>query len=130
MNDVPSTILKLQKHGENHCKKNMDKDFVDDPLVVKSKGAPKKNMKYKKRRRCSNCGVIEHYNKSCLKNNGGTHDDSVGENVNVNSSNLHSVPSKRRRKKESYMEEEHGESEEELDATNTIGKKRVRSCPK
>ncbi|XLU46201.1 hypothetical protein S245_041015, partial [Arachis hypogaea] len=30
-----------------------------------SKGAPKKNSKFKQRRRCSNCGVTGHYNKSC-----------------------------------------------------------------
>ncbi|XLR04623.1 hypothetical protein S83_070821, partial [Arachis hypogaea] len=40
-------------------------DYVVDPLVVKSKGAPVKNSKFKQQRRCSNCGVTGHYNKSC-----------------------------------------------------------------
>ncbi|RYR29122.1 hypothetical protein Ahy_B01g053434 [Arachis hypogaea] len=51
MNDFVNTITKLQ---------------IVDPLVVKSKGAPKKNSKFKQQRRCSNCGVTGHYNKSCL----------------------------------------------------------------
>ncbi|XP_020963450.1 uncharacterized protein LOC110265039 [Arachis ipaensis] len=65
MNDVVNSITKLQKRGENPRKGNLDDNYVVDPLVVKSKGAPKKNSKFKQRRRCSNCGVIGHYNKSC-----------------------------------------------------------------
>ncbi|XP_016164612.1 protein FAR1-RELATED SEQUENCE 5-like [Arachis ipaensis] len=65
INDVVNTITKLQKRGENSHKGNLDDDYVVDPLVVKSKGAPNKNSKFKQRRRCSNCDVIGHYNKSC-----------------------------------------------------------------
>ncbi|KAL4300472.1 hypothetical protein AHAS_Ahas17G0204300 [Arachis hypogaea] len=65
MNDVVNTITKLQKRGENPHNDNLDNDYIVDPLVVKSKGTPKKNSKFNQRRRCSNCGVIGHYNKSC-----------------------------------------------------------------
>ncbi|XLR11689.1 hypothetical protein S83_039627 [Arachis hypogaea] len=65
MNDVVNTITRLQKQGENPRNGNLDDDYVVDPLVVKSKGAPKKNSKFKQRRRCSNCGVTAHYNKCC-----------------------------------------------------------------
>ncbi|RYQ85064.1 hypothetical protein Ahy_B10g104565 [Arachis hypogaea] len=65
MNDVVNTITKLQKRGENPRNRNLDDDYVVDPLVVKSKGAPVKNSKFKQQRRCSNCGVTGHYNKSC-----------------------------------------------------------------
>ncbi|MED6172140.1 hypothetical protein PIB30_047291 [Stylosanthes scabra] len=70
VNDVSSTISKLQLHGEDNFKKNSDEDFIDRPLVVKSKGAPKRNIKFKQRRRCSNCCVIGHYNRSCPNYNG------------------------------------------------------------
>ncbi|XLS75432.1 hypothetical protein HN51_032297 [Arachis hypogaea] len=43
----------------------IEDDYVVDSLVVKSKGAPKKNSKFKQQRRCSNCGVTGHYKKSC-----------------------------------------------------------------
>ncbi|XLR07847.1 hypothetical protein S83_035785 [Arachis hypogaea] len=65
MNSVVDTITKLQKRGENPRNANLDDDCVGDPLVVKSKGAPKKNSKFKQQRKCSNCGVTGHYNKSC-----------------------------------------------------------------
>ncbi|XLU30066.1 hypothetical protein S245_066132 [Arachis hypogaea] len=65
MNVVVNTITKLQKRGKNPRNGNLDDDYVADPLVVKSKEAPKKNSKFKQQRRCSNCGVTGHYNKSC-----------------------------------------------------------------
>ncbi|RYR59513.1 hypothetical protein Ahy_A05g025405 [Arachis hypogaea] len=65
MNDVVNTITKLQKRGENSCNGNLDNDYIVDLLVVKSKGAPKKNSKFKQQRRCSNCGMTRHYNKNC-----------------------------------------------------------------
>ncbi|KAL4316142.1 hypothetical protein AHAS_Ahas15G0255500 [Arachis hypogaea] len=43
MNGIVNTITKLQKRGENPCNCNLDDDYVIDPLVVKSKGAPKKS---------------------------------------------------------------------------------------
>ncbi|XLR65453.1 hypothetical protein HN51_007958, partial [Arachis hypogaea] len=65
--DVACKNSKLQnsKRGENPGNGNLDEDYVVDPLVVKSMGAPKKNSKFKQQRRCSNCGVTRHYNKSC-----------------------------------------------------------------
>ncbi|RYQ84688.1 hypothetical protein Ahy_B10g104141 [Arachis hypogaea] len=65
MNEIVNTITKLQKQGENPCNGNLDDDYIVDPLVVKSKGAPKKNSKFKQQRKCSNCSVTGHYNKSC-----------------------------------------------------------------
>ncbi|RYR34700.1 hypothetical protein Ahy_A10g049694 [Arachis hypogaea] len=65
MNDVVNTITKFQKRGENPHHGNLNDDYIFDPLMVKSNGAPKKNSKFKQQRRCSNCNVTGNYNKSC-----------------------------------------------------------------
>ncbi|MED6158148.1 hypothetical protein PIB30_030205 [Stylosanthes scabra] len=89
MNDVASTISKLPLHGDDNFTKNADEDFIDDPLVVKSRGDPKRNTKFKQRRISSNCGVIGHYNRSCLNYDGANREDSlaaVGKAKNSNPS--------------------------------------------
>ncbi|RYR77949.1 hypothetical protein Ahy_A01g002664 [Arachis hypogaea] len=52
MNDIVNTITKLQKRGENPRNGNLDNDYAVDALVVKSKGAPKKNSKFKQQKKC------------------------------------------------------------------------------
>ncbi|MED6200664.1 hypothetical protein PIB30_087413 [Stylosanthes scabra] len=106
MNDVASTISKLQLHGEDDFKKNLDEDFIDEPLVVKSKGAPKRNTKFKQRRRCSNCGVIGHYNRSCPNYDGVNRGDSLAADGKAKSSHPSSATFMRRKRKVSYLEYE------------------------
>ncbi|XLR10620.1 hypothetical protein S83_038558, partial [Arachis hypogaea] len=88
MNSIVDTITKLQKRGENPCNANLDDDCVGDPLVVKSKGAPKKNSKFKQQRKCSNCGVIGHYNKSCPNAPGRIPKEPVDDDTETNISSI------------------------------------------
>ncbi|RYQ98572.1 hypothetical protein Ahy_B07g086319 [Arachis hypogaea] len=97
MNDVVNSITKLQKRGENPRKGNLDDNYVVDPLVVKSKGAPKKNSKFKQRRRCSNCGVIGHYNKSCPNVPGRISKEPVDDDTEKNISSHIDIPTKCKR---------------------------------
>ncbi|XLR11692.1 protein FAR1-RELATED SEQUENCE 9-like [Arachis hypogaea] len=97
MNDVVNTITKLQKQGENPRNGNLDGDYVVDPLVVKSKGAPKKNSKFKQRRRCSNCGVTGHYNKSSLNVLGRIPKEPVDDDTEKNISSHLDILIKRKR---------------------------------
>ncbi|RYR73014.1 hypothetical protein Ahy_A02g007271 [Arachis hypogaea] len=58
--------LRVSVRWTKNPKSDFMKSNVDDPSDSdKSKGAPKKNSKFKQQRRCSNCGVTRHYNKSC-----------------------------------------------------------------
>ncbi|QHO24956.1 Protein FAR-RED IMPAIRED RESPONSE [Arachis hypogaea] len=97
MNDVVNTITKLQKQGKNPRNGNLDDDYVVDPLVVKSKGAPKKNSKFKQRRRCSNCGVAGHYNKSCPNVLGRIPKESIDDDTEKNISSHLDMLTKRKR---------------------------------
>ncbi|MED6213067.1 hypothetical protein PIB30_089709 [Stylosanthes scabra] len=65
------------------CSRMMDIAFV------KSKGVPKRNTKFKYRRRCSNCGAIGHYNRSCPNNDDGNQDDSLAADAKARRSNTH-----------------------------------------
>ncbi|RYR25376.1 hypothetical protein Ahy_B02g059084 [Arachis hypogaea] len=94
MNSIVDTITKLQKRGENPCNANLDDDCVGDPLVVKSKGAPKKNSKFKQQRKCSNCGVIGHYNKSCPNAPGRIPKEPVDDDTETNISSI--LPKRKR----------------------------------
>ncbi|RYQ96468.1 hypothetical protein Ahy_B08g092231 isoform E [Arachis hypogaea] len=86
MNDIVNTITKLQKQGENPHKGDLDDDYIVDPLVVKSKGAPKKNSKFKQQRKCSNCGVPRHYNKSYPNVPGRIPKEKVDDDIEKNNS--------------------------------------------
>ncbi|XLR03739.1 hypothetical protein S83_069937 [Arachis hypogaea] len=73
------------------CSRLMDlayDDCVGDPLVVKSKGAPKKNSKFKQQRKCSNCGVTGHYNKSCPNAPGRIPKEPVDDDIETNISSI------------------------------------------
>ncbi|RYQ81952.1 hypothetical protein Ahy_B10g100539 [Arachis hypogaea] len=94
MNSVVDTITKLQKRGENPRNANLDDDCVGDPLVVKSKGAPKKNSKFKQQRKCSNCGVTGHYNKSCPNAPGRIPKEPVDDDTETNISSI--LPKRKR----------------------------------
>ncbi|XLU34122.1 hypothetical protein S245_070188 [Arachis hypogaea] len=69
-------------------------DCVGDPLVVKSKGAPKKNSKFKQQRKCSNCGVTGHYNKSCPNAPGRIPKEPVDDDTETNISSI--LPKRKR----------------------------------
>ncbi|MED6135136.1 hypothetical protein PIB30_043324 [Stylosanthes scabra] len=100
MNDVASTISKLQLHADENFTKNSEEDFIRDPLVVKSKGAPKtRNTKFKQIRRCSNCGVIGHCNRSCPNYDGPSQDGSLTADGRVKSSNPSSATFTEQRRK-------------------------------
>ncbi|XLT12883.1 hypothetical protein HN51_058573 [Arachis hypogaea] len=79
------------------CSRLMDlayDDCVGDPLVVKSKGAPKKNSKFKQQRKCSNCGVTGHYNKSCPNAPGRIPKEPVDDDTETNISSI--LPKRKR----------------------------------
>ncbi|XP_016206098.1 protein FAR1-RELATED SEQUENCE 5-like [Arachis ipaensis] len=97
MNVVVNTIRKLQKRGENSRNGNLDDDYIVDPLVVKSKGALKKNSKFKQQRRCSNCGVTGHYNKSCPNLPGRIPKEPVDDDTEKNISSHLDIFTKRKR---------------------------------
>ncbi|RYR07625.1 hypothetical protein Ahy_B05g075024 [Arachis hypogaea] len=97
INVVVNTITKLQKRGENPRNGNLDDDYVVDLLVVKSKEAPKKNSKFKQQRRCSNCGVTGHYNKSCPNLPGRIPKETVDDDTEKNISSHLDILTKRKR---------------------------------
>ncbi|XLT39469.1 hypothetical protein HN873_070761 [Arachis hypogaea] len=73
------------------CSRLMDlayDDCVGDPLVVKSKGAPKKNSKFKQQRKCSNYSVTGHYNKSCPNAPGRIPKEPVDDDTETNISSI------------------------------------------
>ncbi|XLR50800.1 hypothetical protein S83_001472, partial [Arachis hypogaea] len=70
MNDIVNTITKLQKRGENPRNGNLDNDYAVDALVVKSKGAPKKNSKFKQQKKIPK----EPIDDDTEKNNSSHHD--------------------------------------------------------
>ncbi|RYQ83588.1 hypothetical protein Ahy_B10g102332 [Arachis hypogaea] len=81
-------------NSENPHNTNLDDDCVGDPLVVKSKGAPKKNSKFKQQRKCSNCGVTGHYNKSCPNAPGRIPKEPVDDDTETNISSI--LPKRKR----------------------------------
>ncbi|KAL4381414.1 hypothetical protein AHAS_Ahas04G0131100 [Arachis hypogaea] len=44
---------------------NVNVEGINDPFVVKSKGAPSKRSSWRKKRACSNCHKYDHYYKRC-----------------------------------------------------------------
>ncbi|MED6172443.1 hypothetical protein PIB30_050136, partial [Stylosanthes scabra] len=94
------------------------------------KGAPKtRNTKFKQIRRCSNCGVIGHYNRSCSNYDGPSQDGSLAADGRVKSSNsllLRSRLEQRRKRKVSNVSyEDSDESWEKV--VDTKGGKKKRS---
>ncbi|MED6173729.1 hypothetical protein PIB30_062379 [Stylosanthes scabra] len=105
MNDVGKTISRIQRRGEKTPNINPDNIFVADPLVVKSKGAPKKHTKYKQKRKCAKCGASGHYQKNCSKNFDAVQSDPKGNDKNVNDSSDNDMPVKRKRHSSEKNEE-------------------------
>ncbi|MED6194631.1 hypothetical protein PIB30_030256 [Stylosanthes scabra] len=109
---------------ENHFKNNSDEDFIDDPLVMKSKGAPKRNTKFKQRRRCSNCGVSRQYNRSCPNNNGGNQDDSIAADAKGKSNNPSSAAFTRKKRKVSHVQDEESHESWDKEVATKGGRKK------
>ncbi|XP_025651446.1 protein FAR1-RELATED SEQUENCE 5-like [Arachis hypogaea] len=67
--EVQSELVKLVIHLQS-CKQgkstpNVNVEGINDPFVVKSKGAPSKRSSWRKKRACSNCHKYGHYYKRC-----------------------------------------------------------------
>nr|XP_025703006.1 protein FAR1-RELATED SEQUENCE 5-like [Arachis hypogaea] len=63
--DMPMNddIEKSRKQGKSTP--NVNVEGINDPFVVKSKGAPSKRSSWRKKRACSNCHKYGHYYKRC-----------------------------------------------------------------
>ncbi|RYR66995.1 hypothetical protein Ahy_A03g013215 isoform C [Arachis hypogaea] len=55
--------IKSRKQGKSTP--NVNVEGINDPFVVKSKGAPSKRSSWRKKRACSNCHKYGHYYKRC-----------------------------------------------------------------
>ncbi|RYR62225.1 hypothetical protein Ahy_A04g019643 [Arachis hypogaea] len=62
--EVRSELVNLsRKQGKSTP--NVNVEGINDPFVVKSKGAPSKRSSWRKKRACSNCHKYDHYYKRC-----------------------------------------------------------------
>ncbi|XLR61757.1 hypothetical protein S83_012429, partial [Arachis hypogaea] len=60
---VNDDIERSRKQGKSTP--NVNVEGINDPFVVKSKGAPSKRSSWRKKRACSNCHKYDHYYKRC-----------------------------------------------------------------
>ncbi|XP_025636386.1 protein FAR1-RELATED SEQUENCE 9-like [Arachis hypogaea] len=58
-------VIRLQSRKQGKSTPNVNVEGINDPFVVKSKGAPSKRSSWRKKRACSNCHKYGHYYKHC-----------------------------------------------------------------
>ncbi|RYR09105.1 hypothetical protein Ahy_B05g077199 [Arachis hypogaea] len=64
--ELVKLVIRLQSRKQGKSTPNVNAEGINDPFVVKSKGAPSKRSSWRKKRACSNCHKYGHYYKLCL----------------------------------------------------------------
>ncbi|KAJ1380997.1 Zinc finger, PMZ-type [Sesbania bispinosa] len=65
INDIMKLKLKYERLSSSSSTTNVEENVVQDPTVVKTKGAPMKTRKRRKSKRCSNCSISGHVITTC-----------------------------------------------------------------
>ncbi|XLU56355.1 hypothetical protein S245_051003, partial [Arachis hypogaea] len=63
--ELVNLVIRLQSRKQGKSTPNVNVEGINDPFVVKSKGAPSKRSSWRKKRACSNCHKYGHYYKHC-----------------------------------------------------------------
>ncbi|XLT59359.1 hypothetical protein HN873_051963 [Arachis hypogaea] len=63
--ELVNLVIRLQSRKQGKSTPNVNMEGINDPFVVKSKGAPSKRSSWRKKRACSNCHKYGHYYKRC-----------------------------------------------------------------
>ncbi|XLR51433.1 hypothetical protein S83_002105 [Arachis hypogaea] len=63
--ELVNLVIRLQSRKQGKSTSNVNVEGINDPFVVKSKGAPSKRSSWRKKRACSNCHKYGHYYKRC-----------------------------------------------------------------
>ncbi|XP_020987595.1 protein FAR1-RELATED SEQUENCE 9-like [Arachis duranensis] len=63
--ELVNLVIHLQSRKQGKSTPNVNVEGINDPFVVKSKGAPSKRSSWRKKRACSNCHKYGHYYKRC-----------------------------------------------------------------
>ncbi|QHO49624.1 Protein FAR1-RELATED SEQUENCE [Arachis hypogaea] len=63
--ELVNLVIFLQSCKQGKSTPNVNVEGINDPFVVKSKGAPSKRSSWRKKRACSNCHKHGHYYKRC-----------------------------------------------------------------
>ncbi|XLT86139.1 hypothetical protein HN873_007892 [Arachis hypogaea] len=63
--ELVNLVIRLQSRKQGKSTPNVNVEGINDPFVVKSKGAPSKRSAWRKKRACSNCHKYGHYYKRC-----------------------------------------------------------------
>ncbi|XLT54423.1 hypothetical protein HN873_047027 [Arachis hypogaea] len=63
--ELINLVICLQSRKQGKSTPNVNVEGINDPFVVKSKGAPSKRSYWRKKRACSNCHKYGHYYKHC-----------------------------------------------------------------
>ncbi|RYR76598.1 hypothetical protein Ahy_A01g001188 [Arachis hypogaea] len=63
--ELVNLVIRLQSRKQGKSTPNVNVEGINDPFVVKSKGAPSKRSSWRKKRACSNCHKYGHYYKRC-----------------------------------------------------------------
>ncbi|XLR33213.1 hypothetical protein S83_024154 [Arachis hypogaea] len=63
--ELVKLVIRLQSHKQGKSTPNPNVEGINDPFVVKCKGAPSKRFSWRKKRSCSNCHKYDHYYKRC-----------------------------------------------------------------
>ncbi|XP_057718797.1 protein FAR1-RELATED SEQUENCE 5-like [Arachis stenosperma] len=63
--ELVNLVIRLQSRKQGKSTLNVNVEGINDPFVVKSKGAPSKRSSWRKKRACSNCHKYGHYYKRC-----------------------------------------------------------------
>ncbi|XLR53734.1 hypothetical protein S83_004406 [Arachis hypogaea] len=64
-NELVNLVIRLQSRKQGKSTPNVNVEGINDPFVVKSKGAPSKRSSWRKKSACSNCHKYGHYYKHC-----------------------------------------------------------------
>ncbi|RYR67311.1 hypothetical protein Ahy_A03g013638 isoform A [Arachis hypogaea] len=63
--ELVNLVICLQSLKQGKSTPNVNMEGINDPFVLKSKGAPSKRSSWRKKRACSNCHKYGHYYKCC-----------------------------------------------------------------
>ncbi|XLT31668.1 hypothetical protein HN873_062960 [Arachis hypogaea] len=63
--ELVNLVIRLQSRKQGKSTPNVNVEGINNPFVVKSKGAPSKRSSWRKKRACSNCHKYSHYYKRC-----------------------------------------------------------------
>ncbi|QHN88974.1 Protein FAR1-RELATED SEQUENCE [Arachis hypogaea] len=63
--ELLNLVIRLQSRKQGKSTPNVNVEGINDPFVVKSKGAPSKRSSWRKKRACFNCHKYGHYYKRC-----------------------------------------------------------------